>query len=310
MATYNAPIKPENSITLNYTGVVDTLKILRDGLYKFEVYGASGCMSLGSNGGGGRGGKSIGYKILKKGDILYPCVGGMGTNIIGSGFGGGGFNGGGNGSGYRQNKQITNTSACGGGGASHIATIGNTLSNLSSYINSILIIAGGGGAAYTQITTSGSGGGTNGGDGSYKLSYQVTGGTQNYGGICGTGGSRAGFGQGGQVINGYDNVYTIGGGGGLYGGGSESFSQGGGNYGTIAGGGSGYIGGVPSVSYRNVNYNPSTINGAGPVGHGRIIVTFIGPSSPTMYWGDIEVNALYYGDKEIDTIYYGDKEVN
>lgn len=47
------------------------------------IYGGAGGASMNNgsvSGSGGQGGTSIGYKLLKEGDILYIAVGGQGTN--------------------------------------------------------------------------------------------------------------------------------------------------------------------------------------------------------------------------------------
>ncbi len=78
----------------NYTGGMQNVTIEQTGIYKLEVWGASGASD---NGVGGKGGYSIGYKQLTKGDIIYICVGGAGSGYTG------GYNGGGSRM-YRYNK--------------------------------------------------------------------------------------------------------------------------------------------------------------------------------------------------------------
>lgn len=99
-----------------YTGNVQTYTIPYTGIYNLKVWGASGggatdSATAGST--GGRGGYASGSKVFNAGDKLYVYVGGMGTSSTGLGIGGG-YNGGGNGgpSGY------------GGGGMTHISTVG------------------------------------------------------------------------------------------------------------------------------------------------------------------------------------------
>ncbi|MDE7394520.1 MAG: hypothetical protein K2M95_00150, partial [Clostridiales bacterium] len=129
---------------------------LQAGVYKLEVWGASGGISWGehnTSGGAfgtsvaGKGGYSYGTVTLTKTTTLYVAVGGQGsdkywsekkTPTVG---GGGGWNGGGN--------VITHMSG-GGGGATHIALSlqgDGQLKNYASNKNDVLIVAGGGGGA-------------------------------------------------------------------------------------------------------------------------------------------------------------------
>lgn len=310
MAVYNAPVKEGTSMTLGYTGVVDTLNILKNGLYKFELHGASGALNWTSNGLGPRGGLTVGYKLLNRGDKLYPCIGGQGCVVSKSRNAGGGYNGGGNGSCWSQNNGSTlQGSANGGGGATHIATISGTLQQIgAARIATILAVAGGAGAGPSASTNLGAGGGLNGGNGSGGRDT-VTGGSQSSAGKCDWPYSnQAAFGKGGMSFLYNDNEITYGGGGGLYGGGSVIRGQGGGSD-AYAGGGSGYIGGVPAIVVEGKNYAPSTAMGAAYAGNGRIIITLVKILTPTIYWGDQEVDALYYGDQDIDALYYGDQDV-
>lgn len=253
-----------------YTGNVQAFVVPVTGLYKLEVWGASG--------GGyhfndsddsvefGYGGYSYGYKYLVKDQALYICIGGMGA------FGGsGGYNGGGTGG-----VGIAENDEGGGGGATHIATTNRgTLPNYANYQSEVLIVAGGGGgnARYgSGDALGGTGGGTNGGNGDPRrfgeASYGYTdtttpgGGTQTEGGKAGNDyewdeydytAEAGSFGKGGA---GYSN--GGGGGGGWYGGGGGCARNG---HASSGGGGSGYIGGVPAVTYNGITYSPSTSNG-------------------------------------------------
>ncbi len=254
---------------------------------------------------------SSGYKFLKKGTILYVCIGGKG-NVSSNTPAPGGFNGGGRGTPYTYNSgQIFAGNAVSGGGCSHVATIGGTLKNIgSSRLSSVLLVAGGGGAGYSPQGYNGSGGGASGYGGVGGYYYAGEGGTQSSGGVCDSyrGSSKASFGEGGSYGPPFDNYYVFGGGGGLYGGGSALISQGGGLTGRVAGGGSGYIGGVPVITYKGKRYAPST-GVASQTGHGRGYIQLIERGTPTLYYGDKEVDALYYGDKEVDALFYGDREV-
>ena len=126
-----------------YTGNYVQFVIPQDGIYEFEVWGASGGEAKGDNlvAEGGLGGHSKGYKKMKKDEVIYVYNGGSpsGTSY--------GANGGGNGYNYASSKQY----GAGGGGSTHVATkpygLGTNSSSGPSYANrsSILIVAGGGG---------------------------------------------------------------------------------------------------------------------------------------------------------------------
>ncbi len=91
-----------------YTGGMQSVTIPQDGIYKFEVWGAGGSNSALHGGGAygnnyntnGKGGYSVGYKLCKKGEVYYICVGGCNVPYNGGGVGDAGW----------------------GGGATHIAT--------------------------------------------------------------------------------------------------------------------------------------------------------------------------------------------
>lgn len=315
MANYTAPTNKNQVLTLNYTGTVDAISIAKSGLYKFDIYGGAGggdaWTGIGENydGGGCKGGRAVGYALLKKGTTIYACIGGGGT-VRNKKAAPGGFNGGAPGSPYLYNNGNAYADwGYAGGGASHIALISGTLAQIgASRKNQILIVAGGGGAG-NPSGNYGTGGGLNGGPAYGGYNRTPTPGTQASAGISDYQyGTQPGFGTAGAAVNPYDNMFTRGGGGGLYGGGSVSFSQGGSTVG-IAAGGSGYIGGVPARVYKGISYTPSCINGV-RTGHGIGYITFMELGLPTLFYGDREIDALYYGDKEIDTLYCGDRGVN
>ncbi|MFR5796346.1 MAG: glycine-rich protein [Christensenellales bacterium] len=114
-----------------YTGGMQSVAIPHDGIYKFEVWGAGGSNSAlhGSGNYGnnyntnGKGGYSVGYKLCKKGEVYYICVGGCNNPYNGGGRGNAGW----------------------GGGATHIATKTGELKNLSGDKAAVLLVAGGGG---------------------------------------------------------------------------------------------------------------------------------------------------------------------
>lgn len=255
-----------------YTGDIQTLTIPSNGLYKFEVWGAAG----GYN--GGRGGYSVGYKSLSKGETIYIVVGGQGGSTDGGAGDArsvtwcyGGYNGGGNGA-----SAAIGSGA--GGGATHIAKVTGTLASIgkaSFDTNGLLVAGGGAGGGYRWQGDSmpgGSGGGTSGGNGSGTGPGTVgQGGTQSTGASFGNGGSA--------YVQGQDDSQfrqgACGGGGGYYGGTGGRSTGYGSEGGLLAGGGgSGYIGGVPEVTYKGETYTPSTSNGV-QSGNGKAKITRI-----------------------------------
>ena len=208
-----------------YTGGMQSVTIPHDGIYKFEVWGAGGSNSAlhGSGNYGnnyntnGKGGYSVGYKLCKKGEVYYICVGGCNNPYNGGGRGNAGW----------------------GGGATHIATKTGELKNLSGNKAAVLLVAGGGGGTGQANGEGGKGGGWYGGG---------YGGTQTGPGSGGI--NKGSFGQGGQgdwywADGGLETGAGGGGGGGWYGGNGGNRYMGGGAGG---GGGSGYIGGLPSFT--------------------------------------------------------------
>ncbi len=220
--------------TYNYSGSAQTLTVPA-GSYSFQCWGANGAdgtyyssMSPNNNISGGKGGYSTGTFSATATTTLYIYVGGKGTNTL-SGNNPGGYNGGGN-------SSSAPYAAGSGGGASHIATASGILSTLSSNTAAVRIVAGGGGGGGNQ-SLGGDGGGLSGVQPptSTQFSNRTAGGggSQTAAGSCYSGGSGAGFGQGGTTTQ---NL-AGGGGGGWYGGCTGDNS-------TAGGGGSGYIGGV------------------------------------------------------------------
>lgn len=156
---------------LKYTftaGAIHTFTVPFNGIWKLECYGAKGGNS------GGNGGYSIGYKELRAGDILYPCVG----NVT--------YNGGGKG--YKAGEDKVHVGD--GGGCTHIATVSGLLKDLSAYKDTgeILIVAGGGGGYSWKDGAAG---------------YMRGGGVG--GGPSGGGGTGGGFGKGGSYGSAYAN---------------------------------------------------------------------------------------------------------
>lgn len=215
-----------------YTGSYVPFTIPADGIYEFEVWGASGANATKNDviGKGGLGGHAKGYRKMTKGDLLYIYNGGTPSTYSYAGANGGG-------SGYTYSS---NGAGAAGGGATSIMTRSGTISSSSTSTQSsnyknreedILIIAGGGGGG--GVTSAGVA--NDGGDG---------------------GGDRGGDGSdgalGGRQISTGSNEYTNFGCAPSYSGSSTTYSGGGGGYfagqydtyGQSAAGGSGYVGGV------------------------------------------------------------------
>ena len=115
-----------SSLTVIFTGAVQTFTVPATGYYTLECYGAQGGYS--SGGLGGKGGLSQLTYPLTKGDILYIYVGGQGGCIDGGSVhtegGDGGWNGGGKGGTGVKHRSGSGpfNGGGGGGGATHIAT--------------------------------------------------------------------------------------------------------------------------------------------------------------------------------------------
>lgn len=265
------------SRTFSYTGSVQTFTVPHSGIYKLECNGAGNSNNIYDNAGTAYGGKAIGYKLLKKGTVLYICVGG-----------GSGYNGGGSGVGYH-NAEWAYVSANNGSGATHIALVDGLLSNIGETEfctnGKGFLIAGGAGGCATYAIASGNVYARRGGSG-------------------GTGGNNGRFGYG--TSNGTQTHHHGPGGGAGYRGGLNADSSG---SQVPSGGGSGgtnWIGNVPSFTYKGVTYEPSSTSGNGSGGNGNAIITLIKKNS-SMKFGDDEVS-VYYGNNEV-TLYYGDNEL-
>ena len=241
-----------------YTGNYVQFVIPQDGIYEFEVWGASGAAakvdSLVAE--GGLGGHSKGYKKMKKDEVIYVYNGGSpkGTSY--------GANGGGNGYNYASSKQY----GAGGGGSTHVATkpygLGTNSSSGPSYANrsSILIVAGDGGGGGIDNGTAhkgGDGGGERGGNGSGG----ALGGRQ-----ISTGSSPSeNFGMGDYYSS--SSAASSGGGGGWFGG---NYGQ----YGQSGAGGSGYVDGVAPFTH-NGKYYPAETEAGVNEGNGRAFIRYV-----------------------------------
>ena len=241
-----------------YTGNYVQFVIPQDGIYEFEVWGASGGEAKGDNlvAEGGLGGHSKGYKKMKKDEVIYVYNGGSpsGTSY--------GANGGGNGYNYASSKQY----GAGGGGSTHVATkpygLGTNSSSGPSYANrsSILIVAGGGGGGGIDNGTAhkgGDGGGERGGNGSGG----ALGGRQ----ISTSSSPSENFGMGDYYPS--SGTASSGGGGGWFGGNY-------GMYGQSGAGGSGYVDGVAPFTH-NGKYYPAETEAGVNEGNGRAFIRYV-----------------------------------
>lgn len=317
-----------DSQRFEYTGDVQEFIVPTKGLYKLEVWGASGgCVVRYAHnmtykwGIPGYGGYSCGYKYLEANAKLYICVGGKGEDNNGS-LAAGGYNGGGN-AGRTGAK-----SGGAGGGCTHIAQNNNRgeLYGYEDYKSEVLIVAGGGGGgcrtpcdddgAHSYVEDGhqlkgGDGGGLTGGSGEdCSCTYGPgTGGTQTEGGwryslnFHPLKEYMSGFGRAPSAGRSKEDpdyffsglyAYCSGAGGGWYSGGEA-------NQAGASGGGSGYIGGVPTFTYNGKIYEPSTISGLNN-GNGAAVITLIQRSAPSVYLGSREISAIYYGTRDITDI--------
>ena len=241
-----------------YTGNYVQFVIPQDGIYEFEVWGASGAAakveSLVAE--GGKGGHSKGYKKMKKDEIIYVYNGGTpnGTSS--------GANGGGRGSSYVSSKQY----GASGGGATHVAArygeLGYNSTNSLGYSNRshVLIVAGGGGGGGIDngtIHKGGDGGGERGGNGSGG----ALGGRQ----MSTSSSPSENFGMGDYYSS--SGTASSGGGGGWFGGNY-------GLYGQSGAGGSGYVDGVAPFTHNGKYYPAETEAGVND-GNGKAFIRYV-----------------------------------
>lgn len=111
--------KNTGSMQFGYTGARQTFKAPVDGYYHFDVHGAQGGTSQ-KGGSGGRGAYAKADVYLRKDEVVYLYVGGMGTNPNG------GYNGGGKAA----------PGAGGGGGMSTVSLSANSAAAPSDYVAS------------------------------------------------------------------------------------------------------------------------------------------------------------------------------
>lgn len=232
-----------------YTGEVVSFTIPVSGIYRLTVVGANGGARDNLSTARAYGGRSVGCREFKRGDVIYVCCGQAG------GFEGrAAYNGGGAGIVPTFGAESWRVPSGSGGGATHIATASGTLANLTD--DQVLIVAGGsggdsaGGSTYHMYAVSGgAGGGISGVKGSHYGGNGTTAepGTQESGFAKGAGQSAS------WTAEWERNPIVTGGGGGGYWGGYA-----GNGAGAAGAGGSGYIGGVPEIAYKGVTYTPTT----------------------------------------------------
>ncbi len=280
MASYNTPTTEGDVLSMGYSGTIDTVTVQLDGIYKVTVKGASG-----GGGSGGRGGYATGKIELKKGQVIYVCIGGAGyLGSVDVYYGSTAFNGGA--SGYK-NRSYS------GGGCTHMAFVGGTLANIgySTFVDAKkgIIVAGGGGGTSQIGGGGGAGGGSFGNNGSGVV--PGTGGTQTTGGYY-SGNASVYVGTFGYGASGSGSGGVCGGsgGGGLYGGGgggsqyvasADDYQAGGG------GGGSGYL--APFLTEASMQNGINYMNV-----HGSALIEFVSESVPPVYVDGIKITKIIF----------------
>ena len=241
-----------------YKGSTESFTVPAVGTYTLECWGA----------GESKGGKSQGDYQASKNQILYICVGGIGTAPQGEAPGVGGYNGGGNG-GWGEGF----VGGGGGSGATHICLQDGVLKDLkTAYDNNKLLMVAGGQAGAVGSLNGPHGGGIEGGKAIGNIDVPVA--TQSSGYAFGQGqegrrGWRPGY-QGGEGNGG--------GGGGLYGGYSPQNRDHWTN--STGGGGSGYVNDKLLVNCKTIAGNqsflsPSGVSETGHAGNGAVLITWL-----------------------------------
>ena len=249
----------------NFTGEEESV-FLNEGVYKFQLWGASGGLDSSNCVNSGRGGYTEGVFHIRHQTKVFINVGGHGSPSNGFCnsiyvFTAGGYNGGGD--------IYSHGAGCSGGGATNIRFHKNLTENR-------VIISGGGGGGSYNGNYGGDGGGEIGGDSSLIDGMSIYtrsvghGGNQTHGGdisICSLGSciitmdghynSDGSFGLGGNGLGYY--CAGGGGGGGWYGGGGN-YNVGGG------GGGSSYV----RSDFTDINMIRGVVSG-----HGSAIITLL-----------------------------------
>ena len=243
-----------------YKGSTESFTVPVNGTYTLECWGA----------GHSQGGKSEGDYHATKNQILYICVGGMGTQGVVAGLGVGGYNGGGNG-GWSKYYYC----GSGGSGATHICLEDGVLKDLKNAYenNKLLMVAGGQGGKVGPYGTGGYGGGIEGGK--PNCLYSVT----NYPVATQSSGNAFGLGQTGRDGTANNGGYEGGGGGGggLYGGYAPQALGPYTNH--TGGGGSGYVNAKlvnsKTIAGNETFLSPSGVSETGHAGNGAALITWL-----------------------------------
>ena len=298
---------------INYTSATQTSVPLPIGIYRFEVWGASGGLgfttaAVAST--SGFGGFAAGNYKVTEAHSINVVVGGAGTNSSGTTVGAsinGGHNGGGLGG-----SAAGSRGGGGGGGATHISLNPGLLSVQTARDGILLVAGGGGGGAWTASNTyiGGAGGGASGtaslttaGVSTTNISL-ATGGTATAGGTAGQAGNVAVNrtalpgtpGAGGRGIIHSAGQSGGGGGGGWYGGGGGGRITNTNNTNPSGGaGGSGYLGtanGLVGSLTTGMYGTYNTVGGANQTGAANAT----NPQSPQ---GAAGINAVRNGAARI-----------
>ena len=277
-----------------YTGGMQSFTAPFRGVYKLEVWGATGAWAWDGSAtstASSLGGYAAGYRMMDKGETIYICCGKYGEYAQGTTYNGGG-----------QGAQRGGTWGGQGGGATHMATVSGTLAQIGSGNKAkVLLVAGGGGGSPScfpwYMGFGGNGGGETGQTSTNYAGKNVPGQTSGYA-----------FGQGQNAsANSWwsddtweGNCVAGGGGGGWYGGYAEGDQYDGGT------GGSGYIGGVPSFAYNGTTYAPGWTTGVSSDkntnGHAKI--TYIVKGELPIVFNGTKIQKLIVNGMEVTSLIF------
>lgn len=284
-----------DSQSFSYTGGMQSFTAPFRGVYKLEVWGATGSFTWAgtqsSTTANSYGGYAAGYRMMDKGETIYICCGKKGAREQGTTYNGGG-----------QGAQRGGSYGGQGGGATHMATITGTLAQIGSGNKAkVLLVAGGGGGSPScfpwYMCRGGNGGGETGQKDSNYAGSNVPGQTSGYA-----------FGQGQNAsANSWwsDDTWegdcvAGGGGGGWYGGYADGDQYDGGT------GGSGYIGGVPSFTYNGTTYAPSWSSGIAVESetNGHANITYIVKGELPVIFNGTKLQKIIFNGTEITSLIY------
>ena len=291
-------IKTFEVATYEYTGNYETFVAPYSGIYRIELWGASGGddksyrITAEDNTGtmtqraadfiGGYGGYTSGEIFLDEGTTLYFYVGEQGKRNLTATWNGGG-KGAIGGIGYNGTRPEGDSALNGfsGGGATDVRVVSGSWNDFDSLKSRIMVAGGGGGTTVSAYTSGGNfsyAGGLIGYDGGYYSNHTFVGqngqpGTQTSGGEAATIHFNAGgvttsgsFGVGGYTTSPSSQTGAGGGGGGYYGGSGASGTWAGGS-GQGGGGGSSFISGHNGCNAVLENSTSSNIKHSGNSEH-------------------------------------------